>query len=223
VGGVRLEFNSIPSQFTVPRNAVMGPDQEALCNEEVRMLLEKGAIKETNNSGFISGIFQIPKKSGGFRPIINLKKFNSFIVYRHFKMEGVSTVKQLNRKGDFMAKLDFKDAYLTIPVYPEHRAWLCFKWGGKTFEFVSLPFGLSSAPWAFTKILRPAIAHLRRLGVRLVVYLDDILIVHSSETGARKDARIVRGLLESFGFSINEEKSIEVPAQTMEYIGIGKS
>jgi hypothetical protein len=135
-------------------------------------------------------------------------------------MEGVSTVKQLIRKGDFMAKLDLKDAYLTIPVFPAHRVWLCFKWGGKTFEFVSLPFGLSSAAWAFTKILRPAIAHLRRLGIRLVVYLDDILIVHSSEVGARKDARIVRGLLESLGFSINEEKSIEIPAQSMEYIGI---
>ena len=85
---------------------------------------------------------------------------------------------------------------------------------------MSLPFGFSSALWEFTKNLRPAIAHLRRLGIRLVVYLDDILIVHSSEVGARKDARIVRGLLESLGFSINEEKSIEIPAQSMEYIGI---
>ena len=145
-GSVRLEFNSNPTQFTVPRNAVMGSDQEALCNEEVRMLLEKGAIKETDSAGFISGIFLIPKKSGGFRPIINLKKLNSFVFYRHFKMEGVSTVKQLIRKGDFMAKLDLKDAYLTIPMHPVNHVWLCFKWGGKTFEFVSLPFGLSSAP-----------------------------------------------------------------------------
>jgi hypothetical protein len=87
---------------------------------------------------------------------------------------------------------------------------------------VSLPFGLSSAPWAFTKSLRPAIAHLRCLGIRLVVYLDDILIVHSSEAGERKDACIVRRLLESLGFIINEEKSIEIPAQTMEYIDINQ-
>lgn len=105
-------------------------------------------------------------------------------------MEGISTVKQLIRKGDFMTKLDLKDAYLTIPLYPKHREWLRFRWNGKTSEFLSLPFGLSSAPWAFTKILRPAIPHLRRLVIRLVVYLDDFLIVHSSEEGARKDARI---------------------------------
>ncbi|KAK4028864.1 hypothetical protein OUZ56_021883 [Daphnia magna] len=48
-GGVRLEFLSSPTQLTAPRNAVRGPDQEALCNEEVQGLLEKGEIRETDS------------------------------------------------------------------------------------------------------------------------------------------------------------------------------
>lgn len=68
------------------------------------MLLEKEAIIETDNSGFISGIFLIPKKSGGFRPIINLNELNSYLVHRHFKLEGVQTVRQLVRERDYMAK-----------------------------------------------------------------------------------------------------------------------
>lgn len=79
-GGLRLDFKSNPTQLAAPRSAVMGPYQEALCNEEVRMLLEKEAIRETDSAGFIRGIFLIPKKSGGFRPIISIKKLNSFIV-----------------------------------------------------------------------------------------------------------------------------------------------
>jgi hypothetical protein len=88
-------------------------------------------------------------------------------------------------------------------MYPQHCEWLRFRWNRKNFKFVSLLFGLSSAPWAFIEILRPTIAHLRSLGIRLVIYSDDILIVHSFEAGTRKDGRIVKRLLVSLGFSIN--------------------
>jgi hypothetical protein len=53
----------------------------------------------------------IPKKSGGFRHIVNLKSLNKFIRYEHFKMENLETARFLLRKGDWMAKLDLKDAF----------------------------------------------------------------------------------------------------------------
>ena len=36
-----------------------------------------------------------------------------------------------------------------------------------------LPFGLSSAPYLFTKFFRPLVRHWRSLGIHLVLYLDD--------------------------------------------------
>ena len=85
---------------------------------------------------------------------------------------------------------------------------------------MSLPFGLSSAPWAFTKLLRVVIAHLRKLSLRLVIYLDDILVVASSQLAARLAVNQVRSLLESLGFVISVEKSVEDPVQALEYIGL---
>ena len=85
---------------------------------------------------------------------------------------------------------------------------------------MSLPFGLSSAPWAFTKLLRVVIAHLRKLGLRLVIYLDDILVVASSQLAARLAVNQVRSLLESLGFVFSVEKSVEDPVQALEYIGL---
>ena len=41
------------------------------------------------------------------------------------------------------------------------------------YQFNCLPFSLSSAPWVFTKTLKPVIALLRELGVRLIAYIDD--------------------------------------------------
>ena len=41
-------------------------------------------------------------------------------------------------------------------------------------------FGVSSLPRAFTKLLRPVIAFLRSFGIRLVIFLDDILVASES-------------------------------------------
>lgn len=73
-------------------------------------------------------MFAIPKKTWGYRPIINLKYLNQHIVYKHFKMEGFDIVKDLLKQGDFMVKLDLKDAYLTVPVCIDHQPFLRFRW-----------------------------------------------------------------------------------------------
>ena len=97
------------------------------CDEEVVSLLEKKAIEETSDSdGFLSALFVIPKKAGGYRPIVNLKALNNFVAYSNFKMEGLDAVKQFLESGDFMTKIDLKDAYLFIPVLKEHQKFLRF-------------------------------------------------------------------------------------------------
>ena len=58
---------------------------------EVQKLLDKQAIQtipqNQSNKGFHSQLFTVPTKDGGLRPIINLKKLNSFVQTHHFKME----------------------------------------------------------------------------------------------------------------------------------------
>ena len=76
---------------------------------EIQDLLGKGAIEETqpNGWGFISNVFLVPKKDGGQRPVINLKKLNEYVHTKHFKMEGIHLLKDLPRKGDYiMTKVD---------------------------------------------------------------------------------------------------------------------
>lgn len=69
--------------------------------------LEKNAIEPVVDSteGFVSGVFVIPKRSGGFQPIINLKSLNSFVKPEHFKMEGISSLLEIIRPDDFFLKL----------------------------------------------------------------------------------------------------------------------
>ena len=72
----------------------------------------------------MSGLFVIPNSSGGYRPIINLKRLNRAVEPRYFKMEGIGVLKELVRGGDHFCKIDLKDAYLTIPLHPDDQEFL---------------------------------------------------------------------------------------------------
>ena len=124
------------------------------------------------------------------------------------------------RANDWLAKLDLSDAYLTVPLHPSHRRFVQFTWRGKTFQFTCLPFGLSSAPRIFTKLLKPIVSFLRKRGIRLVIYLDDILIMNSCPEGLARDVALVRSTLEEVGFLINDKKSETDPTQRLEFLGL---
>ena len=94
-----------------------------------------------------------------------------------------------------------------------------FKWQGKLHEFQCLAFGLSSAPWIFTKALKPVAAFFRRRGVRLIIYLDDILIMHQNRENLLTLAQEAIELFSGLGFLINWEKSHLSPSQVLEYLG----
>ena len=116
-------------------------------------LLSKKAIRpcQAVPGQFVSDIFLVPKPDGSSRFILNLKHLNSFVVKEHFKLEDSRSVSKLLEKGMFMASLDLKDAYYTIPIHRTHRKFLRFRYNGCLYEFLCLPFGLSSAPYVLQK------------------------------------------------------------------------
>ena len=85
-------------------------------------------------------------------------------------------------------------------------------------EFTSLPFGIAIAPHVFTKIMKVPMSVLRRYGIRLVVYLDNILLMNQSLYGIKSDLETVY-LLENLGFVINVNKSVLTPSHKTEFLG----
>ena len=77
-------------------------------------------------------------------------------------------------------RINLKDAYFSVPIHPQHRNFLRFRWQGKCFQFTCLPFGLASAPWVFTKVLKPVLGFLQSRGIRCVIYLDNLLLLHQN-------------------------------------------
>ena len=126
----------------------MSVQMAAVCNAEIDSLLQKKAVVEIfdDSPGFVCSFFCIPKSGEGlFRPIVNLRPLNKCIRYEHFKMENLNSVRSLLREGDFMVKVDLKDAYFLVGVREYLCKFLRFSWNGRIFEFRCMAFGLAPA------------------------------------------------------------------------------
>ena len=185
VVGYKLELTAPLVQHGIKAPLRFSLTESRKIEAEISDLLQKGALtKATPDSDqFVSSLFLVPKRDGDSRPVINLKDLNTYLQYNHFKMEGIHLLRDLMRPNDWLGKIDLKDAYFVIPIWENHRKYLRFLWKDFLLDFTCLPFGLAVAPRVFTKIMKPVVALLRRTGIRLIVYLDDLLFMNSSKTG----------------------------------------
>ena len=133
---------------------------------KVQKLLNKDVIEIANHETgqVISNIFTRPKKDGGYRMILDLSELNEYITYRHFKMDTFETSRALITRNCYIASLDLKDAYYSVPIAKADRKYLSFIWNNKLYRFKALCNGLSSGPRLFTKLLKPPLATLCSIG-----------------------------------------------------------
>lgn len=153
------------------------------------------------------------------RFILNLKNLNKFIKTSHFKIEDLRTAVKLMSKNYFLATIDMKDAYFLINMNSTSRKYLRFIWGEKTYQFNVLPFGINTAPYIFTKLLKPVVKLLRSAGYLSTIYLDDILLIGRSYNECANNVNVTLNLLQALGFIINWEKSNLTPSTSCKFLG----
>ena len=152
--------------------------------------------------------------------MIDLSHLNEFVLETPFKMETVASVLLSIREGNFLASIDLKDSYFQIPVHQSPRKLLRFLSGGVIYQFKALCFGLSTAPQVFTRVFAVVSAWAHSHGIRLLRYLDDWLVLASSETVAKKNVQDLLSLCHFLGIALNGEKSDLDPSQTANYLGM---
>ena len=177
VTGVHIELDELPEP-PKPRSAQFTEKEREVITAEIKKLLAKRVLElaSPEPGQIISPIFLIPKPDGTHRMILNLKHFNNYVTYRHFKMDTLSTITQLMSPQCFMASLDLKDAYYSIPIAPQHRKFLRFEFTGQLLQYTCCANGLSSCPRLFTKVLKPALTMLHKQGHIATAYIDDIYV-----------------------------------------------
>lgn len=221
ITGYEIPFIETPWQPAPPPDPKFSPQELEDCRMAIETLLIKGAISkcESTQGEFVSTYFLRKKPSGESRFILNLKKLNKFIDPPHFKMENIKNAIRLLEKDNYMASIDIKDSYFLIPIAKDHRKFLRFRFEGVLYEFECLPFGLSVAPYVFTKSLKPVMEFLRSKGFISVIYLDDFLLIARTKKECIQNLKITKKLLIRLGFILNTKKCQLIPSKQCTFLG----
>ena len=192
-----------------------------MIEKEIRSLIDQNIIIEVpwSNSLVLSPIFLVEKSSGGHRLILNLKKFNASVPYLHFKMETFEHALTLVSPNIYMASLDIKNAYYSIPVHEDYQKYLSFQFEGRFYSFTCVPNGLSTGPFVFTRIMKPILSHMRQQGFKISSFIDDSFLLGETRQTCKQNVNTAESLLLDLGFSINYIKSVKDPSQRLLHLG----
>ena len=202
--GYVLPFTSKPNLAKIPLiqsgyKAVPKDQALATC---IQSLLSKNAIERVENVkclGFLQLPVPSPQASPRWRPVIDLRRLNTFLLVENFKLETPESIRTSLIPGEWVSSIDLLDAYLHIPIHPNSRKYLKFCHRTQVFQFTSLPFGLATAPQVFTMVVKKVKLMALPRGPRLHQYLDDWLIRSQSQEEAQVNTQAMVDLTQSLG------------------------
>jgi len=134
----------------------------------------------------------------------------------------------LSEQSAWGGTCDLSSAYHHAEMHPDSLPFLGLEWGGEYFRFTVLPFGLSTAPLLFTKVLGHCTRFLRSPGLSLVIlsYLDDVIFAALSTRGALSTAhfsaaQVIINVLRRFGWLIHPTKCVGTSAAVQVFQALG--
>ncbi len=222
--GYAIQFARRPPKFNGVLETSVAVRNAPVLREEIAVLLAKDAIEPVPpaemRQGFYSPYFIVPKKGGGLRPILDLRVLNRALHKLPFKMLMHRRMIKCIQPQDWFAAIDLKDAYFHVSILPRHRPFLRFAFEGRAWQYRVLPFGLSLSPRVFTKVVEGALTPLREVGVRILNYLDDWLILAQSREQLGDHRDLVLRHLSQLGLRVNWEKCNLSPVQRISFLGV---
>ena len=122
---VQTQANQVTNgheQLCQPTKAV--PPLEALYQ-----LTNKNAVEPVvnqNSLGFYNWLFLVLKPNNWWRPLLDLSTLNTFLNTESFKMETPETIRTSLQIGEWVTSIDFKDAYIHIPIHSQSKKYMRF-------------------------------------------------------------------------------------------------
>jgi hypothetical protein len=199
--------------------------------------------EQRENPGYVMPIGGAPKSGNKWRLVVDATDQgagpNAYMIKKGFKMEHIDDLLNQMGRNWYGLVFDLRAGFHHVLVRPEDRKWLRFMWGGKMYQFRSMPFGPRHSPYYFSKIVREFIRILRRgcviqgcthehcrfraapQGITIISYVDDFCVAAKSrEQLLRIRDEILVPLMKDMGWIRALEKGAWEPSQIFQFLGL---
>ena len=220
------EYFPRPVPFTIKPNHPSAHQHAGFVTDQVQDLQRIQAIEDVTSRchdraqvAAILPLLVAEPEHRKMRMCWNGRHVNASLDVPSFKMEHAPKAAAMLKPGDWLFTIDMKSGYHQIPLKPSFQKFCCFAWQDRVYRWRVMPFGLSSAPRAYTKLSRVMLAYWRRQGIRCSNYIDDFLFAAATrEEALRLRDQVLRDMIR-FGWFISFSKSLLEPGQLAAYIG----
>ena len=178
----------------------------------------------------IHALGAIPKPNGSVRHITDCsrpqhKSVNNFMksTFSKFSFNTIDDVILDINPLSYMATVDLKDAYRSVPIHPEDRKHFGLRWDFGTGPVYLtdnfLCFGSKCSAFIFNRLTDAVSRYMRSQGYQCYNYLDDFIVVADSLEATRCAQLFLIGTLRRLGFYISWSK-LQSPSNYCRYLGI---
>ena len=138
-----------------------------------------------------------------------------------FSLPRVWDVRKYIGRGSYFAKYDISDGFWLVPIAERSQKYLGLRHplSGRLMVSTRLPFGYALSPAIFCEITEAIAQRLRTLGVQVIVYCDDFLIVGRDRADTQRGMRIFEDLLARLHIQLAPHKK-EGPTRSLDFLGL---
>eukprot|EP00730_Choanoeca_flexa_P009230 TRINITY_DN12614_c0_g2_i1.p1 TRINITY_DN12614_c0_g2~~TRINITY_DN12614_c0_g2_i1.p1 ORF type:complete len:1337 (+),score=253.89 TRINITY_DN12614_c0_g2_i1:1150-5160(+) len=150
----------------------MSPHETEALRKQVQDLVADGKIKPSTSSYGAPALF-VRKSDGSLRLCIDYRRLNSETVKDKYPLPHMHDLLDRLATAKFFTVMDLRSGFWQVPLHPDDTHRTAFTTPFGLYEWVVMPFGLTSAPATFQRLVNTCLTDCNHF---VQAYLDDFII-----------------------------------------------